>query len=39
LSQCGHFADQGGGVNLSPFYVDVFYGRPLIIVTFSLVYI
>jgi len=31
LSQCGHFADNGGrGINFLRFRVDVFYGRHLI---------
>jgi len=30
LSQCGHFADKGGGVNFSRFCADIVYGRPLI---------
>jgi len=29
LSQYGHFADKGIGVNFSRFCVDVLYGRPL----------
>jgi len=29
LSQCGHFAKKGGGVNFSRFCADVLYGRPL----------
>jgi len=32
LSQCGHFADKGGGINFLRFCADVFYGRPLIII-------
>jgi len=27
LSQCGHFADKGEGVNFSRFYADVVYGQ------------
>jgi len=34
LSQCEHFADNGGGVNYSRFCADVFYGRPLTTVNF-----
>jgi len=30
LSQCGHFANKGGGgVNFSRLCAEVFYGRPL----------